>query len=360
MDIAKDMKFKSYALISTFNKKNIISLCKIFNKIGIGIISTGSTANYIRNIGYECKTVSSFTKFKEILDGRVKTLHPKIYASILFKRKNKKQNLSFSSLNFPKIDYVIVNLYPFQEIIKNTKNSQKCIDMIDIGGPALLRSAAKNFSSVTTICDFDDYSDFIKNIKNNQGKTSINFRRKMATKAFELTSEYDYFISMWFSKNKSNEISFNNFHTKNLRYGENPNQKSKIYYGNKINDITNYKIQGKKLSYNNLLDIDSAINFIRDFSEPTCSIFKHNNPCGAASKKNIISAFKLALSSDIKSSFGGVVIFNRIVGKDLSKIIISNYFEIILATRFTNDAKKILKSKKKLDFDRNKRNFKHK
>ena len=182
------MKKKKFALISVYNKKNIEWICDLFKKNGIQIISTGSTANYIKKIGFKCFKVSDFTKFKEILDGRVKTLHPLIHASLLFDRHNNKHIKKFNYLHFPIIDFVIVNLYPFDGIRRKNKDNKKYIEMIDIGGPALLRSAAKNYHSVTAICDVNHYKDLISNMNSYSGQTSINFRKKMASKVFELTS----------------------------------------------------------------------------------------------------------------------------------------------------------------------------
>ena len=191
------MKRKKYALISTFNKEKIEQLCEILNKHKINIISTKSTSIYIKKCGFQCYSIDKFTKFKEILDGRVKTLHPKIHASLLYQRNKVKHKKQFSELNFPIIDFVIVNLYPFHELQKNSLNIDKCIEMIDIGGPALLRSAAKNYNSVTAIGDINDYKLFIDNINKNNGVTTYKFRKKMAAKVFEITSSYDFIISNW-------------------------------------------------------------------------------------------------------------------------------------------------------------------
>ena len=194
---------RNFSLISVYNKSDIEKICDLFKKSNIEIISTGSTAKYIKKIGYNCYEVSHFTKFKEILDGRVKTLHPSVHASLLFDRKNKNHSNLFNKLNFPEINFVIVNLYPFEETAMTTSNKQKCIDMIDIGGVSLLRSAAKNFHYVTTISNIDDYPVFIKNFKKNFGKTSLTFRKKMAAKVFGLTSSYDYLISNWINNNNN-------------------------------------------------------------------------------------------------------------------------------------------------------------
>ncbi len=202
---------KKYALISVYNKTNLSYLCNNLKKHSINFISTGSTCKKIKSLGFRCQEISSLTKFKEILDGRVKTLHPKIHASLLFKRNNPEHLATFKKLNFPMINYVIVNLYPFKKTIKNTTNKKKIVEMIDIGGPTLLRSSSKNFDVLTTICDPGDYSKFIKNLDKNNGETSYKFRKKMAFKVFKKTSHYDSLIFKWLKstqelKNKGIEI----------------------------------------------------------------------------------------------------------------------------------------------------------
>ena len=270
---------KKYALISVFDKTNLSYICQTLVKFDIGLISTGSTAEVIKKAGFKCKLVSDLTKFNEILDGRVKTLHPKIHASILHDRKNKYHINSFKKLNFPIIDFVIVNLYPFEKIIQTTNNVSKCINMIDIGGPTLLRSAAKNYKSITTINSINDYRIFIKNISSNNGKTTLSFRRQMAQKIFQTTAAYDSSIASWFANKKQSVLKISNLNSTRLRYGENPNQKSKYYFKSKINLIEKAKLKGSELSYNNILDLDAGLNCMTEFIEPTCVIIKHNNPC---------------------------------------------------------------------------------
>ena len=252
---------------------------------------------------------------------------------------------TFNKLNFPKIDFVVVNLYPFHKLL--SKNKNKRIEMIDIGGVTLLRSAAKNFSSVTPVCDVSDYKKFSINLRNNHGNTSLQFRKKMATKVYFYTASYDLCIFNWLN---NNETSSNLDYNKNeLRYGENPHQKG--FYYNKKNNKSIYDgvMQlGKALSYNNLLDINSALECINEFNEPTCVIIKHNNPCGVASSKNIASSFQNAYLSDKISAFGGIIILNRKLNTNLSKIISNIFFEIILAPSFSPESKKIFGKKKKL------------
>ena len=336
------------ALISVYDKKDIGEICKIFLKFNINIISTSSTAKHIISLGYKCKSVSSFTKYKEILDGRVKTLHPKIHASLLFDRKNKRHIKTFKSLNFPVIDFMIVNLYPFEKFINLNKNKKKCIEMIDIGGLALLRSAAKNYNSITVICNTNDYTNLINILRNNKGKTTLNFREKMAQKAFQTTASYDNIISGWFNQKAKKLHNLNNFKKVALRYGENPHQKAYFEYNKNKKNILENIIQGKKLSYNNVVDIDSAINLLNEFDEPTCVIIKHNNPCGAASGKNINEAFNRALKSDPTSAFGGIVAVNRVIKHQLAKTLKSNFFEIVIAKSFSKKSRNIFSKKKQL------------
>ena len=337
---------KKYALISVYNKTNLSYLCNNLKKHSINFISTGSTCKKIKKLGFRCQEISSLTKFKEILDGRVKTLHPKIHASLLFKRNNPEHLATFKKLNFPVIDYVIVNLYPFKKTIKNTTNKKKIIEMIDIGGPTLLRSSSKNFDVLTTICDPSDYSKFIKNLDKNKGNTSYEFRKKMAFKVFKNTSHYDSLIFKWLkstqelkNKGKSKKIL--------LKYGENPNQKS-FFIKNNSKSIFDGQIQGNKIGYNNILDINEGLACLKEFKEPTCIIIKHNNPCGVASDTTVKKSFIKAYQADSLSAFGGVVLFNRKINKNLSFLLKKYFFEIIVAPDFEKNSIEIFKTKKNL------------
>ena len=216
-----------YALISTFNKSGLKQICTNFKKNNISIITTGATGRYIKKNGFKCLAVENLTRFKEILDGRVKTLHPKIYASLLFKRENKQHVKTFDTLNFPKIDFVIINLYPFKKTINKKSKIDECIEMIDIGGPSLMRAAAKNFNDVTTICDPKYYKKFIKDLRENGGNTSLSFRKQMSQKVFEHTSSYDKTISNWLNPETN---TLNSSKKMKLKYGENPNQKANIFF----------------------------------------------------------------------------------------------------------------------------------
>ena len=333
---------KRNALISVYDKSSLKKICSAFNQFNIGIISTGATAKKIISLGYACKEISNLTKFKEILDGRVKTLNPKLHASILYKRNNPSHEKIFKKLNFPIIDFVIVNFYPFTKI-SNKEIPEKKIEMIDIGGPSMIRSASKNFLSVTTICDKKFYDPLIKELIKNKGVTSLAFRKKMAEKNFKLTSDYDLSIFKWFSKStknkKSNKIK--------IKYGENPNQKA-YYLPNSKSNLFKSQLGGKNLGYNNILDISEGLNCLNEFNEPTCVIIKHNNPCGVASADNIENAYLKAQRSDPLSAFGGIVLFNRKINENLAKILVKNFYEVIVANKFNKNSLKALKSKKKL------------
>ena len=341
MVIRKNLE--SNALISVYDKSNLNIICKVLNKYNINIISSGSTAKKINSLGYKCKEVSKLTKFREILDGRVKTLHPKIYSSILFERDNLKHQKTFKDLNFPKIDYVIVNFYPFTKILKN-KNIDKIIEMIDIGGPSIIRSASKNFKFITAISSTKYYGSFIKELEKNNGKTKISFRKKMAEQNFKSTSDYDSAIHNWLDSKNEKIDDYNKI---NIKYGENPNQKAYFLKKNKFN-IFNCQISGKAIGYNNILDISEGLDCLREFKDPTCVIIKHNNPCGVASNISIEKSYEKALGADPISAFGGVVLFNKKINIRLAKKISQKFYEIVVAPKFDKGAYNILKSKENL------------
>ncbi len=330
---------KKYALISVYNKNNLYYLCNNLKKYNYSFISTGSTCARIKKIGFRCIEVKKITSSKEILDGRVKTLDSKLYASILHLRDNIRHLKEFTDLQVPRIDLVVVNLYPFSDFIKNNSNEKNIIEMIDIGGPSLIRASSKNFKYLTTISSIVDYKDLVDNLKKNNGVTNINFRKRMAAKAFEITSKYDQDISVWFSKKIKEK-------TTKLRYGENPNQKATIL--NNSNSIFKYQLNGKNISYNNIIDVDSGYNCLREFSDPTCVVVKHTNPCGVASAKNITNAFDKAINCDEKSSFGGIVLLNRKIDIKLANKISKKFYEVIVSPKFEKTALKLLKNKKNL------------
>ena len=348
-----NLKIKS-ALVSVFDKENIHSLLKCFKKHNIKIISSGGTYKSIKKLGYDCIELSHYTGFNEMLDGRVKTLHPKIHAGILHDRKNKVHKSEMTKQNFPSIDLIVVNFYPFQKVVTETKNPNKIIENIDIGGPTMVRAAAKNFKNVAIITNKNDYSYLIKELQDNGGATSLKFREIMSSKAFGLTAYYDAMIANWF--NNKLKIQFPERKTifgrklKKLRYGENPHQESAIY----INDYEDKKlgfsqIHGKELSYNNLNDMFSSLSILESIKgKGVTVIIKHANPCGISKHKNPIDSFKNAYACDPISAFGGVIACNYKIKKNIALEISKNFLEVILAKGFDKESLKILKKKKNL------------
>ena len=343
-------KIKS-ALISVSDKSNLKPLLQILKKNNIKLISSGGTYKIIKKLGFKCIEVSDFTSAKEILGGRVKTLHPKIHAGILNIRKNKSHLKDLKSNNFENIDLVIVNFYPFEKTLNKTRNHNKIIENIDIGGPAMVRAAAKNYNDVTVITSTEQYSDLIEQIKMNNGSTSLKFREKMAQIAFTETSYYDSIITDYFNKFLKLEfphkkISHGNLIEK-LRYGENPHQKSALY--SKDKDIKIKKIHGKSLSYNNYNDIFSALTISKSLPKNKGTVIvKHANPCGVSVLENNFQSYKSALACDPISAFGGIVSCNFKITKSLAFELNKIFLEVIVANGFDENALKILKTKKNL------------
>ena len=348
------------ALISVSNKKNLKPLLNILKKNKVEIISSGGTYKEIKKLKFKCTEVSKYTESPEILDGRVKTLHPKIHAGILNKRNNKSHHDDLIKNNFKNIDLVVVNFYPFEETLKNISNHQTIIENIDIGGPAMVRAAAKNYNDVTVITSSSQYVELINEMRRFKGSTTQNFREKMSQIAFTETAYYDALISNYFNKKNNNvfphkKIIYGNLVEK-LRYGENPHQESAIYAQNNFLKIK--QIHGKQLSYNNYNDIFAALTISK--SLPTnngVTIVKHANPCGVSVLKDSVKCFKSALSCDPISAFGGIVSCNFKVNKKLAMELNNIFIEVIIGNKFDNDAVNILKKKKNLrlidasDFD---------
>ena len=337
------------AIISVSDKSNLKLILPSLKKFNIEIISSGGSFKKIRSMNYNCVEVSNYTGFSEMLDGRIKTLHPKIHAGILNIRKNKKHKIDLKKQNIPNIDLVIVDLYPFEKQLK--KKSKKLIEYIDIGGPSLIRAAAKNFNDVTVISNNGDYSQFVKELRTNKGSTSIKFRKFMSAKAFSLTAYYDSVVSNWL--NNQLNIKFplkKTVHGKligKLRYGENPHQQGSLY--GTTDNLGIEKIYGKELSYNNYNDIYSALSILSTFKKREGTvIIKHANPCGASTEKNQIKSFENALACDPISSFGGVVAINSIITKKLATELNKIFFEVIVSRGFKKDAFKILKKRKSI------------
>ncbi len=342
------------ALVSVSDKENIISLLKIFKKYKIRVISSGGTYKFIKKLGYDCTELSKYTGFKEMLDGRVKTLHPKIHAGILHDRENRAHKQQMFKQKFPPIDLIVVNFYPFQKVVMKSTNSKNIIENIDIGGPTMVRAAAKNFKNVTIITNKNDYIPLIKELEKNKGKTSINFREFMSSKAFGLTAYYDAMIANWF--NKKLNIQFPERKTifgrklTTLRYGENPHQESSIY----VNDYDDKKLSfkqlhGKELSYNNFNDLFAGLEILQSLKgKPATVVIKHASPCGIAVNKKPLISFKSAYECDPLSAFGGVIACNYRMNKKIAQEITKNFLEVILSNGFDKESLKILKRKKNL------------
>ena len=339
------------AIISVSDKSNLKLILPTLKKFNVEIISSGGSYKKIKSMNFNCIEISNYTGFSEILNGRVKTLHPKIHAGILSIRKNKKHKNDLKKQKIPNIDLVIVDLYPFEKQFKKKIKFQRLIEYIDIGGSALIRAAAKNFNDVTIISNISDYSQLAKELKVNKGATSIKFRKFMSAKAFSLTAYYDSVVSNWF--NDELDIKFPSKKTiygkllENLRYGENPHQQGSLYG---ITDSLGIKkIHGKTLSYNNYNDIYSALSIIKSFKKNDgVVIIKHTNPCGISSEKDQIQSFKNALMCDPLSAFGGIVAVNSVISKKLALELNKIFFEVILSPGFKKDALKILKKNKNI------------
>ena len=337
------------AIISVSDKSNLKLILPVLKKFKIEIISSGGSYKKIKNMNYNCIEVSNYTGFSEMLNGRVKTLHPKIHAGILNIRNNATHRSELKKKNIPEIDLVIVDLYPFEKQLK--EKSKNLIEYIDIGGPTLIRAAAKNFNDVAVISNNDDYSSLVKELKTNKGATSIKFRKFMSAKAFSLTAYYDSVVSHWL--NNQLNIKFPKKETvhgkliEKLRYGENPHQEGSLYGTNDNLDIE--KIHGKKLSYNNYNDIYSALSILKTFKKKEGAvIIKHANPCGVSAEKNQIKSFENAIMCDPISAFGGVVAINSIIKKKLALVLNKTFFEVIISRGFEKNALKILKKRKNI------------
>ncbi len=345
------MKKIKKALISISNKKNLKLILKYLKKYNIKIISSGGTYKEIKKLGFNCIEVSKYTGSPKMINGRVKTLHPKIHAGILSVRNNKSHKKDLKKYNFDEIDLIIVNFYPFQKILSSKMNHKKIIENIDIGGPTLVRSAAKNYNDVVVISNTRQYKNFIDELNKNKGSTSLKFREKMSNEAFLETGFYDSIISEYFNKITNNQfpkkkLIFGNLIEK-LRYGENPHQQGAIY--SMKNDLKIIKLNGKELSFNNYNDIFSALSISKSLPKNVGTVIvKHASPCGVSVNKNKIDSFKLALKCDPISAFGGVVSCNFKIKKKLALELKKIFLEIIIGNGFDKDALKILKKRKNI------------
>jgi phosphoribosylaminoimidazolecarboxamide formyltransferase/IMP cyclohydrolase len=345
------MKKIKKALISVSDKKSLKKILKILHKHKVELISSGGTYKEIKKLKFNCLEVSEYTDSPEILGGRVKTLHPKIHAGILSNRNNKSHTTDLKKNNFEEIDLVIVNFYPFERILEQTNNHKKIIENIDIGGPTMVRAAAKNYNDVTVITSTNQYDELIVELEKNKGSTSLNFRGKMSSEAFSETAYYDAVISNYFNKIKNNnfpqkKVIFGNLVEK-LRYGENPHQEAGIY--SKTKKLNIEQIHGKQLSYNNYNDIFSALTISKSLPNNFGTVIvKHANPCGVSIHKDRLKSYQLALACDPVSAFGGIVSCNFNINKTLAVELNKIFLEVIIANGFDKDALKILKNKKNL------------
>ncbi|MCS7215412.1 MAG: bifunctional phosphoribosylaminoimidazolecarboxamide formyltransferase/IMP cyclohydrolase [Thermodesulfovibrio sp.] len=342
----------SRALISVSDKRGLIDFVKELYRLGVEILSTGGTAKILREANINVVDVSQYTGFPEIMDGRVKTLHPLIHGGILARRENPKDIETMKSLGIKPIDIVVVNLYPFEATVKRENvTMEEAIENIDIGGPTLLRAAAKNYKDVVVIVDPDDYSSVIDDIKN--GGVSIEKRLYLARKVFSHTARYDALVAQFFG-NFSSSTFFEEWTlplkmVRKLRYGENPHQKAALYALNEVPSLIDAEVlQGKEMSFNNYLDTHSAVLIANEFTEPVCVIVKHNNPCGVAIGENIHTAYKKAFECDPVSAFGGIIAFNRVVDKLTASEIINIFYEVIVAPDFDEEALEVFATKKNL------------
>jgi len=345
------MKKIKKALISVSDKKKLKKLLKILTKYKIELISSGGTYKEIKKLKFKCLEVSEYTNSPEILGGRVKTLHPKIHAGILSKRNNKSHKADLRNNNFEEIDLVIVNFYPFEKILEQTNNHIKIVENIDVGGPTLVRGAAKNYNDVTVITSSNQYDALIVEIEKNKGSTSLDFREKMSLEAFSETAYYDAIVSNYFNKIKNNnfpkkKVIFGNLIEK-LRYGENPHQEAGIY--SKTKNLNIKQIHGKQLSYNNYNDIFSALTISKSLPNNSGTVIvKHANPCGVSIHKNNLKSYQSALTCDPISAFGGIVSCNFKINKNLATELNNIFLEVVIANGFDKEALKILKKKKNL------------
>ncbi len=346
------------ALISVSDKTGVVEFARELESMGVELISTGGTLKTIKDAGVHIISVSSFTGAPEILGGRVKTLHPKVHAGILFRRGNEGDIEQMSQSDYKGIDLVVVNLYPFQETVaKPDSDDDLIIENIDIGGPSMIRSAAKNHASVTVVVDPSDYEPMLEQLRENDCSTNFEFRRECAKKGFSLTAEYDSAISEYFifGKDADNSECPGGFalsleKKSKLRYGENPHQEASLY---KLQGFTgpsllnSEQLAGKELSYNNYSDLDACLDMLLDFSDPFACVLKHANPCGAATGDTVADAYKKAYESDPLSAFGSIIGLNKEVDMAAAELLHDTPFvECILAPSFSEDAYKLLKKKK--------------
>lgn len=338
-----EQKIIKRALVSVFNKENLDKIILKLHAENVEFISTGGTQSFIESLGVSCQAVEDLTGYPSILGGRVKTLHPKIFGGILTRRNVDTDNAQIQEYGIPEIDLVIVDLYPFEATLASGASDEDIIEKIDIGGISLIRAAAKNFADVIIVASQAQYAPLFDLLEENGAKSTLEQRKFFAKEAFAVSSHYDSAIFNYFDEAKNSAFRYSGNDMKPLRYGENPHQRG-FFFG-KFEEMFE-QLQGKEISYNNLLDIDAAVSLISDFDDITFAILKHNNACGLASRNTLLQAWKDALAGDPISAFGGVLITNAIIDKETAEEINKLFFEVIIAPDYDMDALEILSQKK--------------
>lgn len=343
------------ALISVSDKNGLVEFAKQLSSQGVEILSTGGSAEKLRQAGIKVIEVGDYTGFPEMMDGRVKTLHPRIHGGLLQRRDLKEHLEAATKHNIPPIDLLVVNLYPFRATVAKGADFETCIENIDIGGPAMVRAAAKNHDFVAVVTDPAQYDDLLVEMKQHGGGTSLPFRKKLAAAAYAHTASYDSAVSGWFAKQLGEDypetLTLAATKRQSLRYGENPHQTAAFYVtdSKRVGIASAIQIQGKELSYNNLNDTDAAFELVSEFTDsPAIAIIKHANPCGVALGADLLSAYQSALACDPVSAFGGIIACNRPLDGKTAKAISDIFSEVIIAPDLDNEAKEILATKKNL------------
>lgn len=340
MESSKQIK---KALISVFYKDGLAPVVQQLNNLGVEIYSTGGTQKFIEEQGVAVKAVEDLTGYPSILGGRVKTLHPKVFGGILARGNNDQDSQELDQFEIPAFDLIIVDLYPFEETVSNGADHQSIIEKIDIGGISLIRAAAKNFRDTLIISSRDQYSKLVDLLSSQKGETSIDQRESYAKDAFNMSSHYDSAIYNWFAGDQPDALKQSYTNGKTLRYGENPHQAG-TFFGN-LDDMLE-QLHGKELSYNNLLDIDAAVNLIAEFKSCTFAILKHNNACGLAIRNTLKDAYLDALAGDPVSAFGGVLVTNQTIDAETAQEIDQLFYEVLIAPDFATEALELLTKKK--------------
>lgn len=330
------------ALISVFHKDGLEPIVRALHDHGVGILSTGGTRKFVEDLGIPVEAVEELTDYPSILGGRVKTLHPKVFGGILSRREESGDVAQLEEFEIPEIDLVIVDLYPFEQTVASGASEQDIIEKIDIGGISLIRAAAKNFKDVVIVPSMNEYG-YVGEILQSSAETTIDQRKHLATCAFNVTRNYDRAIHQYFDGYETSGFSHTEGESKELRYGENPHQKG--WFHGKLDDMFD-QLHGKELSYNNLLDVDAAVNLMAEFTETTFAILKHNNACGLASRETLIEAYRAALAGDPVSAFGGILICNKEMDVTTAEEVNKLFCEVVIAPSYNADALEILKSKK--------------